>query len=49
MDRWTMPNSNQSKLIFMGVASIDPGVAALLSDGTPYVLYSAIIDDSVIN
>jgi hypothetical protein len=31
-----MCNSNQSKLIFIGVASIDPGVAALLADGTPY-------------
>jgi hypothetical protein len=33
----------------MGVASIDPAVAALLSDETPYDFNSAIIDDSVIN
>lgn len=49
IDEWTIPNGNQSKLIFMGVASIDPAVAALLSDETPYDFNSAIIDDSVIN
>jgi hypothetical protein len=33
----------------MGVDSIDPGVAALLDDGTPCDFYSAITDDSMIN
>jgi hypothetical protein len=50
MDGWrTMPKGNHSHLIFTGVAGFDPGVAALLADGTPYDFYSANIDDFVIN
>jgi hypothetical protein len=33
----------------MGVASIDPGVAALFADGTLCYFCSAAVDDSVIN
>jgi hypothetical protein len=46
---WTMPKGKQPQLILTEVAGIDPGVAALLADGTPYDFHSAIIDDSIIN
>jgi hypothetical protein len=35
MDGWTVPKGNQPRLIFTGVVGIDPGVAAVLADGTP--------------
>jgi hypothetical protein len=38
MDGWTMPRSNEHHLVFMGVASIDLGVAALLGGGTSLML-----------
>jgi hypothetical protein len=49
MDIWTVAKGNKHQLIFMGIASIDPGVAALFDDGTPYDFCSAVVDDSVIN
>jgi hypothetical protein len=49
MDGQSMPKGKQPQLFLMEVAIIDPGVAALYVDGTPYDFYSAIIDDAVIN
>jgi hypothetical protein len=37
------------QVILMGVASIDPVVAAVFADGTPCDFSSAAVDDSVIN
>jgi hypothetical protein len=44
MDGSTMPKGKQPQLILTEVGGIDPGVAALLADGTPYGFYSAIIN-----
>jgi hypothetical protein len=49
MDGQTVPKGNQHQPIVMGVASIDPGVAALFVDGTPYDFCSAVIEDRIIN
>lgn len=44
-----MPEGNLPQHIFMQGDTTDPGLAALLVDGTPYEFYSAIIDDTLIN